>query len=440
MPEGWHEACKKSRRWRTPVQKRDGDAEELSHADRRIEICEALAVVAGTGGGLPGSWLLAGSCSGARRVLGVLHPGRRDAALDCPQQPGRLSRHDHALGHQRDGVGPEHHDLLGPLGGRIRVRPRESRRPHGGTEVTLATTGSQRVFESANIPTTPRGTAQFYDGGDRLYVVGGVVTVTRATWIQARGWATRLPRGRSIPSSHSSRPTSSLRREPHLHRLRANFVLIQATEDNTTLQLDLDGNGTFDNFCTKTPIPAAHARQATVILNGGSRSCSTATPSPTRRHLSTSSDGHGHPGQRDPPGQVHRWQPSPDVSRPWSQRVPQGVLDDGLLRAARPADGRRGQDTDYYLYNPNSARSPSTGNRGRAAGTFTIPAGAPFPSGRSPAPSPSTRASTSGRPTSSGASESATRGAGLYEWGYSLLPSTMIYRSTFWAGLRTSIP
>ena len=114
--------------------------------------------------------------------------------------------------------------------------------------VILANTGDQRVFESANIPTNPRGTATYYDGGDRIYVAGGTVTVTRASWIEARG--SRQPGGGvgDLPrqaAAHHLRPP--LRREPRASTTSAGcYVLIQATADNTTFTVDLNGDGTAD--------------------------------------------------------------------------------------------------------------------------------------------------------------------------------------------------
>ena len=143
-----------------------------------------------------------------------------------------------------------------------------------------------------------------------------------------------------------------------------------------------------------------------------------------------------HPGQPDAPGQVRRRQPRPDLLRARPERVPAGLLDEGLLRPARPAQRRRGRNTDYYLYNPHARPSPSTGKARSSSGSFTIPATPPCRSGRRPAaPCPSTRASTSREATCSGESASATAGGATYEWGYSLLPSTFLYREHFlgWA-------
>ena len=50
------------------------------------------------------------------------------------------------------------------------------------TQRMMETFGQSFVFESANIPANPRGTGQFYDGGDRLFTAGRATTVTKAGW------------------------------------------------------------------------------------------------------------------------------------------------------------------------------------------------------------------------------------------------------------------
>ena len=90
---------------------------------------------------------------------------------------------------------------------------------------TLATAGNRLVLECRDIniprdnavPNPPTSTCNnyrndvlfaaatttCYDGGDRIYVAGGVVTVTRVGWIEERGVGSRGWRGRSTPSSRS---------------------------------------------------------------------------------------------------------------------------------------------------------------------------------------------------------------------------------------------
>ncbi len=47
--------------------------------------------------------------------------------------------------------------------------------------------GDVQKFESSAIPVNPRGTTNYYDGRDRLYVIGGAVNVSRAIWTESAG-------------------------------------------------------------------------------------------------------------------------------------------------------------------------------------------------------------------------------------------------------------
>ena len=54
-------------------------------------------------------------------------------------------------------------------------------------ETVTLNTGQNHIFESANIPTSPRGTGTYYDGGDRISVIGGPAAVSRASWPESPG-------------------------------------------------------------------------------------------------------------------------------------------------------------------------------------------------------------------------------------------------------------
>ncbi len=57
----------------------------------------------------------------------------------------------------------------------------------GYDEVVHLNKGETHVFESANIPSDFRGAATYYDGGDRIYVAGGLLQVVVSTWAEALG-------------------------------------------------------------------------------------------------------------------------------------------------------------------------------------------------------------------------------------------------------------
>ena len=47
--------------------------------------------------------------------------------------------------------------------------------------------GQVYKFESSNIPSSPRGTAQYYDGGDRIFVSGSLLQLVVSTWPESPG-------------------------------------------------------------------------------------------------------------------------------------------------------------------------------------------------------------------------------------------------------------
>ena len=56
-----------------------------------------------------------------------------------------------------------------------------------GDEVVSLNKGQTIKFESSNIPTNPRGTATYYDGGDRIFVSGSLLQLVVSTWPESTG-------------------------------------------------------------------------------------------------------------------------------------------------------------------------------------------------------------------------------------------------------------
>ncbi|MCS6902830.1 MAG: hypothetical protein NZO41_00925 [Candidatus Bipolaricaulota bacterium] len=56
-----------------------------------------------------------------------------------------------------------------------------------GDEVVTLNQGQFHAFESSNIPTSPRGTAIYYDGGDRMFIAGSLLQVTVSIWPESPG-------------------------------------------------------------------------------------------------------------------------------------------------------------------------------------------------------------------------------------------------------------
>ncbi len=128
--------------------------------------------------------------------------------------------------------------------------------PSTADETYTLNKGESHIFESNNIPVNPRGTGQYYDGGDRIYVAGGAVSVSRMSWIDDVGTVFSiamevypvkpqmttyiLPFGEDLYASDSTVFRS-------FDRV---YALVQATQDNTEVQFDVNGDGTYDTICT----------------------------------------------------------------------------------------------------------------------------------------------------------------------------------------------
>lgn len=146
---------------------------------------------------------------------------------------------------------------------------------------TFATAGSQRTFESASIPLptsarascSPAGTC-YYDGGDRIYVAGGPVTVTRTSYVNATGIANQAAAWEIYPV----KPQLTTYVIPFGENFGVTyadfsrvFALIQATEDNTTITVDLNADGTPDllNIDRDATKSLADGDTTSVTLNRG---------------------------------------------------------------------------------------------------------------------------------------------------------------------------
>lgn len=130
---------------------------------------------------------------------------------------------------------------------------------------TLAVAGEALLFEDSAIPLgrtvnpdptfcdgTPENndSACAVDGRDILYVIGTSATVTRGTWLesgntfQALAWEVYPVRPQLIkyilPFGEELAPT--------LDDFDRVYALVQATSDNTVLQIDFNGDGTYDSF------------------------------------------------------------------------------------------------------------------------------------------------------------------------------------------------
>jgi uncharacterized repeat protein (TIGR01451 family) len=317
--------------------------------------------------------------------------------------------------------------------------------------VTLTNTGDQRIFESSNIPTNPRGKGTFYDGGDRIYVAGGAVTVTRASWIEAVGVGNQSAAWEIYPV----KPQLTTYVMPFGENLgfadfNRVFVLIQATEDNTTFQVDLNGDGTFDNLNQnrdgdKNGTDPGDTNTVTLqrgqtflldrtsaCLNGGVVCLSGPGNLPSGTIIQGSKTLQvkfvaGNPGQTY-------------CARGFSA-FPRGFwTKDYYAPLDQPTTAGRG-NTDYYLHNPNASAITITWQGQTTSGSFNIPANSTvsFRTASGGAVPANSAIYFNGSDVFWGVGVGDAGGA-AYEWGFSLLPSTMLYNEHFLGWAPGSLP
>ncbi|MBI5848187.1 MAG: DUF11 domain-containing protein [Nitrospirae bacterium] len=301
---------------------------------------------------------------------------------------------------------------------------------------TLATAGAQRIFESTSIPTNPRGTTTYYDGSDHIYVAGGPVTVVRASWIQATGVENQAVAWEIYPVQ----PQLTTYVIPFGEDLGASlpdfsrvFVFVQATENNTVVTFDFNGDGTKDTFCTDITRTACTPGTQITLSKGQSFLLDNWALSP----------------QAAPYNKVHTGMVITGTETlqvkfvAGQERTPTGWMARGFSAFPRgfwtkdyyaPVDNEL-VNTDYYLYNPNTAAITVTWETRTTTGSLSIPAGQTV----------SYRTLAGDVPTGSGiyfkgsdvfwGVGSVDAGNYYYEWGFSLLPSTMMYNEHYlgWA-------
>ncbi len=359
--------------------------------------------------------------------------------------PGRRRRElRHARRDRRDRLVRQHDRLLRPLGERVRLRPGEPRAT-ADESVVLANTGDQRVFESANIPTNPRGNRR-----------PTTTAATGSTWPAARSrsrapagsrrgaWATSggvgdLPR--QAPAHDLRRP---LRREPRLRSpstgcscsSRPPPTTPRSRSTSTATAPPTPSTGT----ATATRGPgdtAGHAAEGPDVPPRPARSaCPSGTTHARSRHRRRD------PGHADPPGQVHRREPRTATTARAGSAPSRGASGRRTTTPRSTSPRPRDRATPTTTSTTRTPRpSPSTGRPTPSSGSFTIPAGdhrlVPGAAGALPVDS---GLYFKRKRRLLGRRHRATRPGQTYEWGYSLLPSTFLYQEHFLGWAPGAIP
>lgn len=272
--------------------------------------------------------------------------------------------------------------------------------------------GQVQRFESSNIPVNPRGTSTYYDGQDRIYVAGGSVTVTRASWSESGDTHFALA-WEIFPTkpfmTHYVIPVGvNLAAAPLYYAdFSKAYVIVQSTTDNNLVEIDdpktpgLDVAVTLDQgevtdlyqIDVGTTIDAADPVQAQIIVG----------------------DDAAHYEARG------------------FTAIPEGMWDNEYYSAVGSFFSR---DTEIYLYNGNPAPITIDYEDSDNSGSFAIPANSTL-----------SYSDGSGQPVAQNSgvylsSDDAFWGVGVgdtgssaYDWGFSLVPTSALADEYFlgWA-------
>jgi uncharacterized repeat protein (TIGR01451 family) len=283
--------------------------------------------------------------------------------------------------------------------------------------------GDVQEFESSNIPVLPRGTGEYYDGRDRIYVAGGLVSVTRASWPESIGTvfalAWEIYPVRALNSAYTIPVGQDLFSPPASYAdFERVYVIAQSTSDGNTVQID---------------DPAASGVERSVTLNRGEVTQLYSIHTGTIVSATASVQVQFIVGRQSLPtnnSEVRGYSAVPDDL--WNTEYYNPV---GGFAPGTNGGVPYGQ-TDLYLYNPHATAITISYEDSDGSGSFVIPAN-------------STLSYTDG------AMRSVPQGSGVYlhsaaefwgigsadaesysfDWGYSLVPAYALTTEYFlgWA-------
>ena len=238
---------------------------------------------------------------------------------------------------------------------------------------TLTNRGDSVTFESSNVPAVTRGTAEYYDGRDYVYVAGGLTTLCRASWTETEGpnqslaWEVYpvrpqltkyiLPFGEDLDTGDG------------LDDFERVYALIQATEDNTVVTIDYDGDGTADPIdldrdedCSDSVTSVTLDKGEVFLLDNHSLCPNTQTVTTGTIILGTETLQVQYViGDQDTNFEIRGL-----------SAFPRGFWDKEYYA---PADGGSGSYyTDIYLHNPWDSVLTINYQTSTGTGTFTVPA------------------------------------------------------------------
>jgi uncharacterized repeat protein (TIGR01451 family) len=290
--------------------------------------------------------------------------------------------------------------------------------PSTADETVTLNQGEIQLFESSYIPITrtttinecgasPAGSGSdpCYDGRDRIYTAGGAVTVNRASWTESastlyalawevyptKPWLTQnvIPVGEDLAND-----------PPDYQDFEKTYVIVQATDDNTTVEIDEPGGAAPDQTDV---IDRGEVAQRYEIAAGTTVSAS----APVQVQFIVGTLEHGRYELRG------------------YTAVPQDLWDDEYYI---PVGSFANGNSDVYLYNPSATDVLTvTWEELTAGGTFTIPAGGTlsYEDGRGALLPEGSGAYLSGSHAFWGIGSVDTESSWA-DWGYSLIPASYL--------------
>jgi uncharacterized repeat protein (TIGR01451 family) len=305
--------------------------------------------------------------------------------------------------------------------------------------VTLTLRGDSYTFEDTNIPLPSSSVVDcstgtcYYGGRDRIYVAGGTTTVTRASWTDSVGStfavAWEVYPVRPQLTTYILPFGEDLAGTPNLQDFERVFALIQATNDGTVVEVDLDGGATWD------PDTLDWTRDGTgdgtqVSLDAGEVFLLDDVSAMTT--LST-----GTVVKANDTLQVQYI--IGDAGARFEIRglsaFPRGFWDDEYYAPVDSDTGTNGP-TDLYLYNPHTSDLTIEYETTSGSGSFTITAGeaASFQAKTSSYVPENSAVYLKGNDVFWGISTVDTENV-VYDWGYSLVPAFLLENEHFmgWA-------
>jgi len=216
-----------------------------------------------------------------------------------------------------------------------------------GDEIVPLNKGQVHFFESSNVPGNPRGTAEFYDGGDRIYVAGSLLQLVVSIWPESPGtvftdawevyplqaWEASyvVPVGENLSATYSD--------------FTKVWALVQSASDGNSITItDPSGPGLS---------PTLNRGKTAIYEVRGAGTTITGT-APIQVQLMTGRYNSGTASE------MRGYTLSPQVY--WSDTY------------VAPVPSWTGGDSDLYLYNPGSATITINYTDRVGSGSFTIPA------------------------------------------------------------------